>query len=360
MYDRGVKPCRPFVLGVLSLALACGPGDDASAGATADEMSTGSAAASSGSGGEASSGGATGGPGGQSYPDPGDAPTYEGAAFTGMQIYDVRADLWLDEEALLTALDPIPLVFVGEQHMTAPVHELQRWVLERQLLRHDDVALGMEHFQRDEQGVVDDYLAGSIDAATFEAQSQPWQGYATYWKQLVETMKAAGRPVLALNVPEEALDSLYVQFPTHPLAVINAWSDAEPYAVDVAPRPIGPWDALYRGYFEGSYDYASHGQDWGLSYDEALDYFTDLALIRDDTMGWWIAQHLEASGGRMVVVAGDWHVQTGLATPDSAAKFIEVERRLITTATPATLDAVKAGAHEGHAVADYILVYSPK
>lgn len=343
---------------LLALSLACTPG----AGGSATEATT---EAGSTSGGETESGGSTaavtsgGTSGGQSYPDPADAPRYEGEHFAEMQIYSVADDLWLDEEALLSALDPAPLVFVGEQHMTPAVHELQRWVLEREVARHEDVGLAMEQFQRDEQGVIDDYLAGAIDGAAFEAQAQPWEGYAQYWKQLVEVMKAAGRPVYGLNVPDEALDGIYAAFPARPLDVINGWSDAAPYAADVAPRPIGPWDATYQGYFEGSYDYASHGQDWGLTYEEALDYFTDLALIRDDTMGFWISEHLEATG-RLVVVAGDWHVQTGIATPDSAGKFAEVERRLITTATPQTLAAVKAMAHEGRPVADYILVYKPQ
>jgi uncharacterized iron-regulated protein len=349
-----------FLLGVM-LVGGCG---EAGSDTTADGTSTGEAttsgssgeATTSGSSGEAPTG-SSGGEGG-SFPDPEDAPSYAGETFAGMKIYDVRADVWLDEAALMVALDPARLVFVGEQHETPAIHELQRWVLERLLARHGEVALGMEHFQRDEQGVIDDYLSGSIDGATFEAQAQPWPNYAEHWKPLVEVMKAAGRPVLALNVPTEALEQIYAEFPQRPLAVVNGWSDAAQYAADVAPRPIGPWDAAYQGYFEGSYDYESHGKDWGLTYQEALDYFTDLALLRDDTMGHWLAQHALATDDRVLVVAGDWHVQTGLATPDSAAKFVDVERRLITTATPGTLGSVKAIGGE-QAVADFILVYEP-
>lgn len=350
---------RPLLLGVVAFTAACG--DDGTGGSTADDPTAATTdATTSGATGEltdGSTGGSTGG--GHSFPDPDDAPTYDGAAFQSMRIYDVRGDVWLDEEGLMLALDPARLVFVGEQHETPPIHELQRWVLERLHARHGDVALGMEHFQRDEQGLVDDYLDGAIDGATFEAQAQPWTGYATYWKPLVEFMKTSGRPVLALNVPDEALDSVYAQFPQRPLAVVNGWSDAAPYADDVAPRPIGPWDGDYQGYFEGSYDYETHGKDWGLTYQEALDYFTDLALLRDDTMGYWLAQHLEATEDRVLVVAGDWHVQTGLATPDSAAKFADVERRLITTATSGTFDTVKIAGSLDRPVADFILVYDP-
>ncbi len=44
---------------------------------------------------------------------------------------------------------------------------------------------------------------------------------------------------------------------------------------------------------------------------------------------------------------------------DIDAKFGDVERRLITTATHATLAAVKAAGTAERPVADYILVYEP-
>jgi len=298
--------------------------------------------------------------GGQSWPSPDDAPSYDGDAYVGMQIYDVGADRWLDELALMEGLDPVRLVFVGEQHKTPPIHELQRWVLEHQLLRHDNVSLAMEHFQADEQDVIDAYLAGDIDGATFESMSDPWSGYSSYWKQLVETMKIAERPVIGLNVPSEALEGIYASFPTAPLEVFNGWEQDDPYDPYLPPRPLASWDALYQDYFEGSYDYDSHGKDWGLSYQEALDYFTDLALIRDDTMGYHLARRLEESEDRILVVAGDWHVQTGIATPDSVTKFtVEGDSRLITTATAGIFESVKAVSSGDRPVADYILVYDP-
>ncbi len=355
---------------ILSLALlgaGCGDDDVATTSATEGEATTGTTGETDGTG-EATtettgdsateSDGTTGG--GQSWPSPDDAPSYDGDAYVGMQIYDVGADAWLDELALMEGLDPARLVFVGEQHETAPIHELQRWVLEGLLARHGDVTLAMEHFQADEQDVIDAYLAGDIDSATFESMADPWSGYASYWKPLVETMKSAERPVIGLNVPSEALDGIYASFPTAPLEVFNGWGQDNPYDAFLPPRPLAPWDALYQTYFEGSYDYDSHGKDWGLSYQEALDYFTALALIRDDTMGYHLALRLEASEDRIVVVGGDWHVQTGIATPDSVTKFTgDGDARLITTATPAIFESVKAVSEGDRPVADYILVYDP-
>jgi uncharacterized iron-regulated protein len=295
---------------------------------------------------------------GKTYATAAEAPKYDGAAFHGMQIFDLEKGVYLDEVALLTALDPAPLVFFGEQHETAPVQELELWLLTRMTDRHDDVSLAMEHFQHDEQPIVDAYIAGTIDAAQFEKTSQPWKTYATFWKPLVEHMKGLGRPVIALNVPDEALQTIYSAFPKTPLDVFNGWTDSFKYGGAVAPRPIGAWDATYKAYFESNFDYDAHGKSLGLNRDDALVYFTDLAHIRDETMAYWISKGL-AAGGRVLTVAGDWHVQTGLATPDRAVRYAGSSPRyeLVTTIPTSRLAEIRDKAVSGRKIARFVFVY---
>ncbi|CAN5387298.1 hypothetical protein BH09MYX1_BH09MYX1_28660 [soil metagenome] len=295
---------------------------------------------------------------GKTFANAADAPVYAGTAFSAMQIYDLDASLYLDEAALLEALDDDALVFFGEKHETAPVQELELWLLTRMTTRHDDVTLGMEHFQHDEQPIIDNYLAGTITTAEFEQTSAPWTNYAVYWKPLVEHMKSIGRPMVGLNVPDEALNELYGKFPASPFTTFNSWTSASPYDSAIAPRPIPKWDDTYEAYFESSFDYAAHGQKLGLSYADALVYFSDLAVIRDETMAYFTAQAL-AQGGRVVVVAGDWHVQTGLATPDRAVRWAGAATKtdLLTTTPKAQLEAIRNATVSGRKLAHFVLVY---
>jgi uncharacterized iron-regulated protein len=298
---------------------------------------------------------------GKTYATAAEAPKYDGTAFRGMQILDLEKGVYLDELALLTALDADPLVFFGEQHETAPVQELELWLLTRMTDRHDDVSLAMEQFQHDEQPIVDAYIAGTITEPEFEKTSQPWKTYATYWKPLVEHMKEKGRPVVALNVPDEALQMIYAAYPKAPLDVFNGWNASFKYAGSIAPRPIAPWDATYKAYFESDFDYEAHGKSLGLSPADALVYFTDLAHIRDETMAYFIAQGL-AAGGRVLTVAGDWHVQTGLATPDRAvaratAAGSAPRYDLVTTIPTARLAEIRDKKVNGRAIARFVFVY---
>ena len=100
-------------------------------------------------------------------------------------------------------------------------------------------------------------------------------------------------------------------------------------------------------------------QDFGTeSFAEALTYFTDLAHIRDETMGYFVAEELK-KGGRVLTVAGDWHVQTGLALPDRAVRYAgdSPEAELVTTSPAASLEQVRAKSASGRKLARFVLVY---
>lgn len=274
-----------------------------------------------------------------------------------MSIYDIEEERWIDDHAFLAALDATKLVFFGEQHATAPVQEIELWLLQKLTQRHDDVMLGMEQFQRDEQPVLDAYLAGSIPAEEFEKKSKPWKNYAKYWKPLVEHMKASHRPVLGLNVPDEALGIIYAAHPKRPLEVFNGWDGAFKYASSIAPRPLANWDAAYGSYFATSFDYDAHGAKLDMTRPDALAYFTDLAHIRDETMAYFASRAL-ANRGRLIVIAGDWHVQTGLATPDRTQRYLGGTRyELITTSPVSTFEETRAKRVNGRKLARFIVAY---
>jgi uncharacterized iron-regulated protein len=56
-------------------------------------------------------------------------------------------------------------------------------------------------FERDVQGLLNDYLAGRTSEADFLAKSRPWDRYITDYRPMVELAKARGWPVVASNIP---------------------------------------------------------------------------------------------------------------------------------------------------------------
>ena len=63
------------------------------------------------------------------------------------------------------------------------------------------VALSLEMFERDVQGVVDEYLAGLITETQFKASARPWEHYQSDYRPMLEAAKEAGVPVIAANAP---------------------------------------------------------------------------------------------------------------------------------------------------------------
>ena len=107
-----------------------------------------------------------------------------------------------DLDAMLDQLAQADVVFLGETHDDETTHRLELAVYEElQKRKPGRVVLAMEMFERDAQPVLDDYLAGRIDEATFLAQSRPWGNYRTAYRPLIEQAKQTQGPVIASNFP---------------------------------------------------------------------------------------------------------------------------------------------------------------
>lgn len=104
-------------------------------------------------------------------------------------------------EQMITALASADVVFVGEQHDHKLGHELELEILKGVHAKNPSLALSLEMFERDVQGVVDEYLKDQINESNFLAASRPWPGYKTDYAPMVEFCKANKLPVIAANAP---------------------------------------------------------------------------------------------------------------------------------------------------------------
>lgn len=102
---------------------------------------------------------------------------------------------------MVAQLSRADVVFFGEQHDDPETHRAEAELLEAIGRTGRPVVLSLEMFERDVQGVVDDYLAGRIDEKEFLARSRPWDRYATDYRRMVELAKERRWSVVAANVP---------------------------------------------------------------------------------------------------------------------------------------------------------------
>lgn len=104
-------------------------------------------------------------------------------------------------EHMASRLSGAKVVFFGEQHDDPWTHAVEVELLHALAHSGRPVILSLEMFERDVQGILDDYLAGRVTEADFLARSRPWPRYATDYRGLVELAKSRGWRVLAANVP---------------------------------------------------------------------------------------------------------------------------------------------------------------
>ncbi|OWY24041.1 iron-regulated protein [Sphingobacteriales bacterium UPWRP_1] len=122
--------------------------------------------------------------------------------------------------SLLKAAQNADVVLFGELHNNPIAHWLQL-ELTQDLYQtaKNNLVLGAEMFEADNQLLLTEYLAGQISQKSFEDEARLWKNYATDYKPLVEFAKTNGLPFIATNIPRryasavfkggtEALDSL--------------------------------------------------------------------------------------------------------------------------------------------------------
>lgn len=94
------------------------------------------------------------------------------------------------------------IVFFGELHNNPIAHWLELEITrDLYINRGDDLILGAEMFERDDQLIIDEYLAGMYDAGKFEPEAKLWKNYKTDYKPLMQFALDSQLVFVASNVP---------------------------------------------------------------------------------------------------------------------------------------------------------------
>ena len=101
------------------------------------------------------------------------------------------------------------VVLFGELHNNPICHWLELQLLRDLHRERDDLVLGLEMFEADDQLVLDEYLQGTIREKDLTTEAKVWDNYATDYQPLVELARTEGIPVVASNVPRRYANLVY-------------------------------------------------------------------------------------------------------------------------------------------------------
>jgi uncharacterized iron-regulated protein len=194
--------------------------------------------------------------------------------------------------SMLDSLLKADVIFFGELHNNAISHWMELEIA-MDLFRADSAALvmGAEMFERDNQVIMDEYLAGLIRERDFEAGARLWNNHKTDYKPLVSFAAEKGIPFIATNIPRryaamvnsrgfEALEGLSAE--------AKSW---------IAPLPV-PYDPELPGY-------KAMGAMGGPAM-HANNNLPKAQAIKDATMAWFISSGYEP-GKRVLHFNGSYH-----------------------------------------------------
>ncbi|MBT1710839.1 ChaN family lipoprotein [Fulvivirgaceae bacterium PWU5] len=114
-----------------------------------------------------------------------------------------------DYTKMIKALAKADIVLFGELHDDALDHWLELQVAKDLYALRNDLALGLEMFEADDQIVLDEYLTGVIEERHLLSEAKVWENYKTDYKPLIEFAKEKKLPAVATNPPRRYANLVY-------------------------------------------------------------------------------------------------------------------------------------------------------
>lgn len=251
-------------------------------------------------------------------------------------LYDLAAGREIAGPRVLEALMPNRLVLVGEHHMNPDHHAAQLAVI-RLLADHArPAAIGLEMFRKDQQPVLDNWVAGTLDEAAFarrylENWNFPWSLY----RDIFVYARQKRIPLVGLNVPR----AITRQVARQGFASLTAGQRGELTGVTCNVT------REYRDFIRSALGAHGHGN-------MDFTHFCEAQLVWDTAMAIGAIDYLEEHPDRtMVLLAGSGHARK-MGIPYQVMKRKPLRLAVLLPFTPDVFTPEKLSTTE----ADYIVM----
>jgi uncharacterized iron-regulated protein len=230
-------------------------------------------------------------------------------------------------------LQTVRVVYVGEKHNLAAHHAVQLRVIRALHANDSRLAVGMEMFDRSYQAALDQWSAGSLDEDAFLRRTHwyaNWRFDFALYRDILQYVKPAHLRLVALNLP----------FNIPPKIRVGGIEHLSAYEKGFLPAQVDTTVAAHREFAQAIF--GMHGFKTGVKFED----FYMAQCVWEEVMAESVAHGLGAD--RMVVLAGNGHIQFKYGIPERAFKRNGIPYRTIYQAS--------TGEDVDPTIADYILV----
>ncbi|MFO7810242.1 MAG: ChaN family lipoprotein [Candidatus Delongbacteria bacterium] len=117
------------------------------------------------------------------------------------KIYDSQLEA-VEFNTVLEKAKKSDMVFFGETHNSTVAHKIQlQLAIDLTEFAGERLVIGAEMFERDNQLIIDEYMADFFDDAKFEADARLWPNYRTDYRPLLKWAKENKIRFIATNAP---------------------------------------------------------------------------------------------------------------------------------------------------------------
>lgn len=222
----------------------------------------------------------------------------------------------LTDADLFDRLARADVVYAGEKHDDALHHGVQFELLKGLHARRPSLALGLEMVDFEQQPALDDWAAGRMSDADFEAFWKKAWGYDfAMYAPLLRYAKANRLPIVGLNAPRPLVSKVY-------RGGLAALTPAERARLPASVAQTS--DADYLAYITEAIR-ESHGNPPPA----AMANMLMAQAVWNETMGQGVADALAAGSEAVLVVAGSGHMVFKGGVPESAARRRPVTQAVV-------------------------------
>jgi len=249
-------------------------------------------------------------------------------------IYNSKGDEASFEKMLKMAREK-SYIFFGEYHNNPIAHWLQFELTKSMFeLKKNDLVLGAEMFESDNQYIIDEYLAGMISEKSFSEEVRLWPNYNTDYKPLLEFAKANKLPFIATNIPRRYASMVFKKG----LESLNNLSDlAKSYIVPLTSFQFDSTVTCYKDLMQGD-----HG---GFN-------MANAQAIKDATMAYFIEKNM-TTDGTFLHFNGAYHSDNYQGIIHYLKKNVDLSE--IMTISTVTQEDVSALHDDNKNIADFII-----
>lgn len=253
----------------------------------------------------------------------------------------------VEVKQIVDALQNIDVVFLGEQHDDAVAHNLQLEVLQAAFERYGKtrpIVLSLEMFERDQQIVLDEYLADLINENSFVTASRAWNNYKTDYRPLVEFAKANKISIVAANAPRRYVNAVA-------RTGRESLEKLSPVAKNwLAPLPYNAASDAYAKKFAALMGgMPAHNSN-----------MLDSQSLWDATMADSISKALRQNKNALVIhLNGSFHSENRLGAPEHLLKYNPKARFVVVTMKP-TANFPNFDRAKDENAGDFVILTEPK